>query len=284
MVRQRRRNVVEANHVHHIGIKADGEQPILSDMGGIYTLGNQDGSFIRGNRFHDIGALRYGGWGIYFDEGTTDILAENNLVYRTSHGGLHQHFGKDNIVRNNIFAFGRDAQIQRTRLENHQSFTFVQNIVIWKQGSLLAGDWHELNVAFDHNTYWHDPPKDIRFANYTWDQWRKAGVDRNSKIADPRFANRGGRRLSFDAAIHGRAGRIPAVRPVERRSEKLVRKRVADGAKNAAQDRISGCHANICSSNKNTVVGIPTTVNRLRADLTASPNWIAQAITFAASC
>jgi hypothetical protein len=56
----------------------------------------------------------------------------------------------------------------------------------------LAGDWHELNVAFDHNTYWHEPTKDIRFANYTWDQWRKAKVDRNSKIADPHFANAGG--------------------------------------------------------------------------------------------
>lgn len=182
-------NVVEYNHVHHIGVKADGETPILSDMGAIYTLGNQEGSLIRFNRFHDIGALRYGGWGIYFDEGTTHQTAENNLVYRTTHGGLHQHYGQENIVRNNIFAFGRDAQIQRTRIENHQSFTFIQNIVLWNRGSLLAGDWHELNVAFDHNTYWHDPPKDIRFAQFTWDQWRKAGVDRNSKIADPHFAN-----------------------------------------------------------------------------------------------
>jgi len=28
-------------YVHHIGIKSDGDGPILSDMGGIYTLGNE---------------------------------------------------------------------------------------------------------------------------------------------------------------------------------------------------------------------------------------------------
>ena len=33
-------NRVEFNHVHHIGIKSDGDGPILSDMGGIYTLGS----------------------------------------------------------------------------------------------------------------------------------------------------------------------------------------------------------------------------------------------------
>ena len=32
-------NLVAFNHVHHIGVRADGDGPILSDMGGIYTLG-----------------------------------------------------------------------------------------------------------------------------------------------------------------------------------------------------------------------------------------------------
>ena len=186
------RNTVEYNHVHHIGVKADGIEPILSDMAGIYTLGNQEGSLIRFNRFHDIAALKYGGWGIYFDEGTTHLVAENNLVYRTTHGGFHQHYGRENIVRNNIFAFGRDAQIQRSRVEDHESFLFERNIVLWNHGSLLAGDWHQLNVRFDHNTYWHQPPGEIRFAERTWDQWRRSGMDAHSKIGDPHFINPAG--------------------------------------------------------------------------------------------
>jgi hypothetical protein len=161
-------------------------------MGGIYTLGNQEGGIIRSNRFHDIAALKYGGWGIYFDEGTTHLLAENNLVYRTTHGGLHQHYGRENTVRNNIFAFGRDAQIQRSRVEDHESFNFERNIVLWDHGALLAGDWHQLNVRFNHNTYWHNPPDEIRFADRKWEEWRKAGMDADSKIADPHFVNPAG--------------------------------------------------------------------------------------------
>ena len=182
------RNIVEYNHIHHIGLKTDGEPPILSDMGCVYTLGDQEGSVVRCNRFHDVAGLKYGGWGIYFDEGTTRILAENNLVYRTTHGGFHQHYGKENTFRNNIIAYGRDAQIQRSRLESHRSFTFERNIVLWDKGALLAGDWSKLNVAFDHNTYWRGGGE-IRFGNRSWEEWRKAGLDEHSKIADPHFVN-----------------------------------------------------------------------------------------------
>jgi hypothetical protein len=184
-----RDNIVEFNHVHHIGTPAEGVEPILSDMGAIYTLGKEPGTIIRNNCFHDIAGLRYGGWGIYFDEGTTDILAENNLVYRTTHGGFHQHYGENNIVRNNIFALGRDAQIRRSRLEDHLSFTFEKNLVYWKEGMLLDGTWSKLNAKFDNNTYWHLGGEDFKFANMTWDQWHKAGMDEHGQIRDPGFVD-----------------------------------------------------------------------------------------------
>jgi len=85
-----RGNLVELNHVHHIGVLSNGDGPVLSDMAAIYTLGAQPGTIIRTNLFHDVAGLRYGGWGIYFDEGSTHILAEKNIVYRTTHGGFHQ--------------------------------------------------------------------------------------------------------------------------------------------------------------------------------------------------
>lgn len=176
-----RDNVIEFNDVHDLG------KGWLSDLSGIYTLGTQPGTVIRSNIFHDIAAHHYGGWGIYFDEGSTHIVAENNLVYRTTHGGFHQHYGKENVVRNNIFAFGRDAQIQRTRPEKHRSFTFERNIVYWKEGKLLAGDWKTLNVAFDRNVYWREGGGEIRFGNDTWEQWRDKGMDRHSVLADPLF-------------------------------------------------------------------------------------------------
>ncbi len=182
-----RGNLIELNHIHHIGTHADGEPPVLSDMGGIYTLGGEQGTIIRLNRFHDIAGLRYGGWGIYFDEGTTGIVAEKNLVYNTTHGGFHQHYGKENRVWNNIFALGRDGQIQRTRIEDHISFRFEHNIVWYQNGVLLTGDWSKLNVVFDMNTYWHEGGGDIQFGNRTWAQWQAAGEDAHSYIANPNF-------------------------------------------------------------------------------------------------
>ena len=184
-------NTVALNHVHHIGVKSDGDGPILSDMGGIYTLGRHVGTTIRSNLWHDIAGRRYGGWGLYFDEGTSGILAEDNLVYRTTHGGFHQHYGATNVVRNNIFAFARDHQIQRTRPEPHQSFTFVTNIVYFDSGTLLTGDLSGDHYEFDWNLYFDArpdaKPDQLRLGPCTWQKWQERGHDRHSLVADPRF-------------------------------------------------------------------------------------------------
>jgi hypothetical protein len=180
-------NVVAMNHVHHIGVLSDGDGPVLSDMGGIYTLGNQEGTVIRNNIFHDIAAFRYGGWGIYFDEGTTHIAAEGNLVYRTTHGGFHQHYGRENRFRNNIIAFGRDLQVQRTRLENHTSFAFEHNIVLWDGGQFLGGNSSGGNMVFDHNLYWYEGKDPLRFDTLTFAGWQLRGNDNHSAVADPGF-------------------------------------------------------------------------------------------------
>ena len=180
-------NLVALNLVHHIGVMSDGDGPILSDMGGIYTLGNQEGTVIRNNIFHDIAALRYGGWGIYFDEGTTHILAEGNLVYRTTHGGFHQHYGKENRFRNNILAFGRDLQVQRTRFENHTSFAFEHNIVLWEGGQFLGGNAGGGNMIFDNNMYWFSGEDSLLFDTLSFARWQSRGNDVHSLIADPGF-------------------------------------------------------------------------------------------------
>ena len=187
-------NLIEHNHIHHIGKLSNGDGPIISDMGGIYILGRQDGNKIRHNKIHDINALRYGGWGIYLDQGSSYIVAEHNLVYRTSHGGFAQHYGRENLIRHNIFAFGEKAQIQRHRRDlqtarekNFISFRFENNIVYWQEGQFISGlnKNCQSHVVFDCNIYWQLGKTDFLLCGLSWAEWQQC--DRHSQIIDPLF-------------------------------------------------------------------------------------------------
>ena len=185
--------LVAFNHVHHIGVQSNGDGPILSDMGGIYTLGRHDGSLILNNLWHDISAVRYGGWGIYFDEGTSGMRAISNVVYRTTHGGFHQHYGATNHVYNNIFAQAVEHQIQRSRAEPHPSFTFATNIVYFNQGVVLGGNWDGDHFMMDRNLFFDarvgSAGGQMKFPGGSLQQWRDRKHDQNSIIEDPLFLN-----------------------------------------------------------------------------------------------
>ena len=178
-----KRNRIENNHLHHIGYR------ILSDMGGVYTLGKSEGTVVRNNHIHDVFSARYGGWGLYPDEGSTGILFENNLVYRVRDGAFHQHYGRDNIVKNNILTYSEEGQIALTRSEPHRSFTFENNIVYFDGGHLLGGRGWAAGAKVDlrHNLYWRADGKPFDFDGESFTQWQSEGKDQDSKIADPLF-------------------------------------------------------------------------------------------------
>jgi hypothetical protein len=179
-----RKNVVEYNHIHHIG------QGVTSDMGGIYTLGVQPGSVIQNNLIHDVVCDRYGGFGICADEGSSEILFQNNIIYRCKSSSILQHFGRNNIFRNNIFAFAEEAQINYTREDEFHSLDFLNNIIYYDSGLLQGGNWYHDRYTFDRNVYFDARPKAVpNFQLVSLQDRRARGHDKNSIIADPLFVD-----------------------------------------------------------------------------------------------
>ncbi|MFO7957191.1 MAG: right-handed parallel beta-helix repeat-containing protein [Candidatus Brocadiia bacterium] len=183
-------NRIEHNHIHNLG------QGVLSDIGGIYTLGVQPGTVIRGNLIHDVVARNYGGWGIYPDEGTSHVIIENNICHDFSHEPFSQHFGRENIVRNNIFALGKDGTVGHGRAdEGHSAFNLRQNILVTDGASMFRGGygvrmtqrnhWSDLNLMWDVS----GEPLSFRDRHETVDLegWRALRHDRHSLVADPGF-------------------------------------------------------------------------------------------------
>jgi hypothetical protein len=102
-----RDNAVENNHIHHV-------MQTLSDGGGIYMLGLQPGSKLVGNHIHDISvnAGRAESNGMFLDEGTKDVLVENNLIYNIAKSPLRFHKASTNIVKENyLFSNGKTPGI-----------------------------------------------------------------------------------------------------------------------------------------------------------------------------
>ena len=176
-----KKNRIIFNHIHHLG------WGLLSDMGGVYTLGKSEGTVISNNVIDHVWAYDYGGWGLYPDEGSSHILMENNLVYKTKTGGFHQHYGEENISRNNIIANAAMYQLQCTRVEDHLSFIFEHNIIWYDRGMLMGGPWDRIRIRMDHNLYW-DARGEVLFLDMPFKKWqKKTGHDRHSRIADPGF-------------------------------------------------------------------------------------------------
>ena len=103
------RNLVSHNLLYNIG------QGELGDMGAIYTVGVSPGTQIEYNVIREVrGYPNYGvsAWGIYGDEGSSDITVTDNVVIGTDGGGYHLGRGRQISLEGNLLALGDDAEIR----------------------------------------------------------------------------------------------------------------------------------------------------------------------------
>ncbi len=197
-----RNNIVEYNHIHHLGHSA------LGTHGAIYTLGLSPGTCIRHNLIHDIAG---GGTGIIHDNGSSAILTEYNVVCRTDAGGLGVNFNVlGAVIQNNIFALGKQAQMSRYGdLPNvptpppNSNFLY-RNIFYWKEGALYSDKkWLNFDLIQDYSLYYEASGRPVKFLEYDFEAWKTKGsfLDQHSVVADPLFidAENGDFRLKPDS-------------------------------------------------------------------------------------
>jgi hypothetical protein len=110
------------NHIHHV-------MQVLSDGGGIYTLGRQPGTVLTGNHIHDVplNAGRAQSNGIFMDEGTTELLVEGNTIHAIAKSAIRFHKAGENTIRGNTLGITEDETAFTFNATNPKVIHFKNN-------------------------------------------------------------------------------------------------------------------------------------------------------------
>ena len=196
-------NVLDHNLIHDIG------RGVTDDFGGIYLLvGKSLGNVVSNNVIHDIinspTTGGYGGNGIYFDQGTSNVMAKSNLVYRVTGSSMQQNYGRSDMFTNNIFAFGKTGVYHHAFYEPAGILwaTFANNIAYYDTGSMLQQGWYcpagtDCRSSFDlHDNDEFSAQGAVSFqlqapaGSYTLAQFQSMQSEELGSIStDPQFAN-----------------------------------------------------------------------------------------------
>ena len=183
------RNEIAFNKIYDLG------KGIMSDMGGVYTLGTSYGTTVHDNVVHDVWSYSYGGWALYTDEGSEGIVMERNLCWNTTDGGFHQHYGAGCIIRNNVFAWNKMLGAVRMARQVVQdipcTLNFVNNIVLVREGPLVGRGPRGVGGVWANNLWW-DVSGKPELDGLDWEKWAACGKETGGKYADPQFEDAAG--------------------------------------------------------------------------------------------
>ena len=191
--------LIQGNWIHDIG------QHLLNDQGGIYLLGIQRGTLVYSNVIARVSSYAVYAWGIYLDEGSSEVVVANNIVYETDWAALFQHYGGNNTIQNNVWARASlhgpphpgddppDGLIHIGTAESHISWTFAHNVIYdsipTANHSVFSSQVGVIAPAND-NVFYNTKGAAMLFGapSVSFAQWQRSGHEANSLIADPLFA------------------------------------------------------------------------------------------------
>ena len=180
------RNEIAFNRIYDLG------KGVMSDMGGVYTLGTSFGTTVHDNVIHDVRSYSYGGWALYADEGSEGIVMERNLCWNTTDGGFHQHYGTGCVIRNNVFAWNRMLGAVRMVRPVVQDIPctlhFLNNIVLVREGPLVGRGPRGVGGVWANNLWW-DVSGRPELDGLDWAQWAACGKETGGRLADPQFVD-----------------------------------------------------------------------------------------------
>jgi hypothetical protein len=118
-----RENLLEENHIHHV-------MQTLSDGGGVYTLGRQPGTVLRGNAIHDVrrNEGRAPSNGIFFDQGTSETLTRGNVFWAIDTTPLRWHWTHENRIAENTFVLSEGQEIARYDRAQAEDIEYADNV------------------------------------------------------------------------------------------------------------------------------------------------------------
>ena len=187
------RNEISFNRIHDLG------KGLMDDLAGVYTLSTSFGTCVSNNVIYNVSCSPkgYGGWGLYCDEGAEGIVMENNVVWNTTDGSFHQHYGTGCQIRNNILAYnGKEGAVKAT---NQNPFQHVPshinvygNIVLVKGKGNPFIDPRTFGVIgpWACNLWWNEDSEPIFCANcMKLDEWKRRGIEIGGVVANPCFVD-----------------------------------------------------------------------------------------------
>ena len=219
-------NRIEDNLIHNVCT-------LLADGASLYTLGRQPGTIIRGNVLRDNPKSRFAlhDWqlGIYLDEGSSQMLVENNLLYHVGTHGFNLNGGAENVVRNNIFGpvYGNFAPFHRCHNRPYAHDNVFERNITWCDSPNLADrPWEKGLMLCRNNLYFNTAGESFVWKDKSFTEWQATGQDAGSVLADPRFEDphqgnftlkpdSPALKLGFQPFDFTRAGLEPDYRPIK---------------------------------------------------------------------